>query len=354
MVLDNVKKVEKVTVPGWIHIALIILLGISFYETFIGYSELMGKFPALGFSLAVTLILFAGTITIGKAVVNRESVVAPFLFTIVFALVTYAGNFNAFFTQFNTEIIYRKELTLHKDELKDVLESAKKVVAVKSADDLKLQSDVKELVSQLEIQVTDPSRPGFGKRATELLAEISKVLGKPLTELSHKDAPQALRLYKEQIDKILNERLKNSELGKAQILLNNVTAAANAQSVKIDKVLQGGRGEIIRTHGYSVIQESVDTVNALRTEVAKYADDEELYKFEPTKFGAEEIGKITYAFSEGWGNYKFISIFITILCLIIDLAAPLYLIFVVGDRVKKLAEKNNTSNRRRAASSSLD
>lgn len=343
------------SVPGWIHIPLFILLSISFIETAIGYTDVMGAALAYCFSAAITCILYALTLEIGKRIVRRKSYIGVVLSFIVVSLVTYAGNFNAFYTQFNKSTIYRQELTLHKVELNELQSQTLQAVATIIAPETELENNVKKLVGQLEAQVLDPQRPGFGQRARQLLQEISKELGQPLTELSTSNYRVALEGYKNQIQNILDTRKENGTYAAAINLARYVKAETDEQVRRIDTLLQSGLDSRIREEGYGVIQQSVDVYNKLRNEVSIYVNDPKLFDLQPAVFGAEEIGKINYSFKSGFNDYFFSAVLITLLAFIIDWFAALYLMLIFSGSIRSQTDEDYQAQiRARKGRTSLD
>ncbi|RIY32888.1 hypothetical protein CKF54_04130 [Psittacicella hinzii] len=342
-------------VPGWIHIALIILLSISFYATGEGYSAVLPAFASYAFALAVIILIYASTIDLGNRIIRNQSIGRPVIFIVLASLITFSGNFNAFFTKFQTETIYRQELTLHKNELNELQSNTTKAIATIIAPEVALENEVNKLYKQLETQVLDPQRSGFGQRAKALLAEISNTLGQPLTELSTTKPQVALDGYKKQIDEILKARKNDTAYRLALNLAATVTQETKEQIEQIDSVLLSGSSKRIKDEGYGLIQKSVDVYNKLRTDVDTFVNDKKLFNMQPTTFAAEEIGKIDYSLKTGFRDYLSTSLFITFFSFFIDLAAALYLIFMFRSKIQSLTEEDHIAQYQKTKGrSSLD
>ncbi|RIY31655.1 hypothetical protein [Psittacicella gerlachiana] len=350
---DKYKRPQRV--PGWIHIILFLFLGISFVETAIGYASVVGTVIAYILSAAVTALLYLLTLDIGRRIIRGQSLFGVVFIFFIFSLITYAGNFNAFYTQFNKSTIFRQELTLHKVELNELQSQTITAVSHIIAPEVELENNVKKLVGQLEAQVLDPQRPGFGQRAKQLIQEISKTLGQPLTELSTSNYRVALEGYKNQIQKILDTRKEDGNYRYAINLANRVKVETDAQVKRIDALLQSGLESRIREEGYGVIQQSVDVYNKLRNDVNIYVNNEELFNLKPAVFASEEIGKMNYAFASAFNDYLFIAILLSVLAFLIDWVAALYLIFIFRGNVNSQTDEDHQAQiRSRRGRTSLD
>ena len=82
-----------------------------------------------------------------------------------------------------------------------VVNSANKVLNNFSPNITENRKRLESLTEQLVRQITDPSRPGLGKRAQEIIAEIQAVLGEKLTEFGTKGAnwDEIAQRYREKI-----------------------------------------------------------------------------------------------------------------------------------------------------------
>lgn len=58
--------------PGWVHIPLIVFMGISLVQTALGFEELFGQAFAWTFSVAITMVMYGFTIFIGQRRLNKK------------------------------------------------------------------------------------------------------------------------------------------------------------------------------------------------------------------------------------------------------------------------------------------
>ena len=84
----------------------------------------------------------------------------------------------------------------HKRQLNDVVSTINKALNNFNPELTEKRHRVEALTEQLVSQISDPARPGLGKRALELIREIEGVPGECLTEFGTRGiAPKELALH---------------------------------------------------------------------------------------------------------------------------------------------------------------
>src|SRR5437016_1655113 len=92
-------------------IITVICLGISFFQVTIGYKDIAGSYILSGlFSLVVVLILFYLAFEIREQRRKGKSIAKYMLAYLFCVLFSFAGNFNAFYTQFMKGELLKREL----------------------------------------------------------------------------------------------------------------------------------------------------------------------------------------------------------------------------------------------------
>jgi hypothetical protein len=131
------------------------------------------------------------------------------------AVFCFFGNFNAIYSRYNRDELFKKELEKHRQELTAIttssIEALLKVDTVSSG----LQKRVESLKGQLIMQINDPANLGLGIRANSLITEIETELGQKLTQFSGTASQKALS-YSNNIERILNQRLQHSKKHNAE------------------------------------------------------------------------------------------------------------------------------------------
>ncbi|MBE2895603.1 hypothetical protein HPC38_01765 [Pasteurellaceae bacterium HPA106] len=317
----------KQHIPGLVAIPLTIFLGISLYQTALGFEDLLGKPLAWAFSAGITVIMFYLTLHVGNKRINSEPITGLVLFYLICSLFSFSGNFNAVYTQYQTEQLYRDELTLHKEQLNETLTSSTRALNNFSPEDNAKKVKIEQLTEQLVRQINDPARPGLGAQAKSLVREIENTLGERLTEFA--GSPKELaQKYEDNIKSIVATKYKSGDLGRAEKLIEDNKAKAERMNKTIDDVLSSS--QLVKDLGYQINMEVVNTINEIGIKTQELIGDSSKYSFHKAQFGIQEIGKIAYSFKSGFTQHILVAFLFSIFCLFLDWAVVLYLIVRYG------------------------
>lgn len=336
-------QVQSRQLPGWVHIPLIVFMSISLVQTALGFSELFGAEFAWAFSIAITILMYGFTIIIGQRRINKLPVIGFLIAYFFFSLFSFTGNFNAVYTSYQKEQLFRDELLKHKQQLQDVVNASNKALNNFSPDITEKRNRVESLTQQLVRQITDPARPGLGKRAQELISEIEAVLGEKLTDFGTKggDWKAIASRYQENIDQIARRKLTSKDYDKVEEIRENITKKQNEINRLIDDVLQTTIS--VKQYGFETNLKAVNTINEIGSKVQEFINDSSIFKFEKVPFESQEIGKIVFSFKSAFGQHLLVAILFTILCFFIDWAVILSLLVFFGKNeaiTKKVIRSN--------------
>jgi len=150
---------------GLFIIITVIFLGISVTQTAKGYQLMFGKHLSWVIAFALGVLMLNFSIEMRKHRAQGRQVAGLLLSYLLCALISFFGNFNAFYTQYNTNELLKKELQKHKEEFTSIV--TKSTVALQDADlsTNNLMTEVPQLRDQLVMQINDPANPGIGDRA---------------------------------------------------------------------------------------------------------------------------------------------------------------------------------------------
>ena len=186
-----------------IAIITFLCLGISFVQMTRGYREFGGLIISGVFSFVVVLILFYLIFELHKAKKENRGVAGIMAWYMFFVLVSFAGNFNAFYTFFMKNELLKAEVT-EKFSALSKLRADAEVALYKSK---KVDDKVLDLMSQLKVQIESRNEPGCGPKCQRILQDIEDALGRHLTRL--KEMPNRRNLNeqerKDSLDKLVNE-----------------------------------------------------------------------------------------------------------------------------------------------------
>lgn len=321
--------------PGWVHIPLFVFMAISFYQTAKGFEKLLDPALAWAFSCALTMLMYGFTIFIGYRRINNLPVIGFLIAYFFFSLFSFAGNFNAVYTTYQEEQLYRDELLKHKTELNDVVNAANKALNNFNPDLSKKRSRVESLTQQLYSQITDEGRPGLGQRAREILSEIEGILGQKITDLAmgkKMTYTQYAENYRKHIDQMVKTLLTNKDYDEVEKIREEIGDIQVSLNKEIDAVLLNKR-ELKQT-GQQRNLNVVNGINKIGSMTEEIIKDPTKFKFDKVKFENQEVGKIAFSFKSAFTQHPFIAILFTILCLFIDWAVVLSLLVFFGQNEK--------------------
>lgn len=324
--------------PGWVHLPLIVFMAISLYQTAEGFTDLLGAPLAWAFSVALTMLMYGFTIFIGYRRINHLPVLALVLSYFAFSLFSFAGNFNAIYTTYQKEQLFRDELLKHKNQLNDVVNATNKALDNFQPEITMNRNRIESLTNQLVSQITDPARPGLGKRALEIIAEIEAILGEKLTEFgTGKQNYHALaNRYRENIDQIMRRKITSQDYQKIEEIREFAKDRQEKMNQKIDQALLNPK--YVKELGYETNQEAVTTINEIGSKTQEFISDPNKFKFEPVAFESQEIGKIAFSFKSAFTDHPFVAFLFVILCFFIDWAVMLCLLVFFGRKEKEPIE----------------
>ncbi|MDG6896229.1 hypothetical protein [Volucribacter amazonae] len=321
--------------PGWVHIPLAVFMAISLVQTALGFQDLFGQAFAWAFSIALTILMYGFTVLIGYRRINRLPVIGFLIGYFFISLFSFTGNFNAVYTSYQKEQLFRDELLKHKQQLHDVVNAANKALNSFSPEITEKRNRLESLTEQLVSQITDPARPGLGKRALELIAEIESVLGEKLTEFGTRgsDWNAIAQRYRENIDQIARRKLTSKDYEKIEDVRESIKQKETETIRLIDNVLLTSQS--VKDYGFEANLKAVNVVNEIGSTVQEFINDTAIFKFEPVPFESQEIGKIAFSFKSAFVQHTLVGILFTILCLFIDWAVVLSLLVFFGGREKE-------------------
>ena len=280
--------------PGFLFIPLLVFLMISVYQTAVGFTNMLGPVFAWMFSLGIGSILFFIAYFIGLMKVNNRSYVFPMIAFLVCSLISFAGNFNAIYTNYMKSELYKTELLEKKTEINRVTSAADKALRNYDPDTTNKINKITTLKNQLINQITDPANSGIGERARSIVVEIEGLLGENLTPFSG-SPEQIAKKYSENIDQILKQKFQSGDSAEQQNLIRrNEQLRLDTVNNSISNVLE--EPSLIVNEGDKAIMRTVESINLIGTETKEFINDESVFDFSQSKFENSEIGNIVFSF----------------------------------------------------------
>jgi len=312
---------------GLFLILTFVFLSISIWQTARGYGLMFGSQLAWIFSFAIGLMMLFLSFEMRKRRLKGQSAIGPLIGYIACAVFCFFGNFNAIYSRYNREELFKKELEQHRQELTAVTTSA--VAALQKADTASdhVERRVQELKGQLLLQIRDPANAGLGSRAKEIIGVIEHTLGQKLTVFSG-NPTQLAGIYSANIDQILATRLNNSRKKTAEGMIRDINTRKDTLDVMIMTAL---KPQNISANGQEAIFKTVDAINDIGEKTHNFLGGN-AFTFHTAEFKNQEIGKISHTFSSAFNGENWSTAIISMLVSIaIDALVP-FVIFVGTQR----------------------
>jgi hypothetical protein len=296
-------------------------LGISFVQMSRGYSEFGGLFVSVPLSFVIVLILFYLIFELHKARKENQGVAKFLGLYIFFVLLSFAGNFNAFYTFFMRNELLKTEV----EEKMSALYKLRADAELALYESKGINKTVMDLMSQLKVQIESRNEPGCGPKCEVLLKDIESALGHRLTRIKETSGKRGLSedARKESINKLVNDYRRLIIGTEETALLSSLDEDVAALQKDVDAAVKNPELYAMETTG-----KIVNKYNTYAISVRKLAGDN--FKGEPSlEVENAELGKISQTFNSAyrhlghWGTW--VSGFAA---LMIDLFVPLFVLLV--------------------------
>jgi hypothetical protein len=282
-------------------------LGISLIQMSRGYREFGGIFISGIFSFVVVLILFYLIFELHKSRRQNKSVWTIMAWYMFFVLVSFAGNFNAFYTFFMKNELLKTEV----NQKNDALHQLRAQGEIALFENKNINKSAHALLSDLDSQIKSKDEPGCGRKCRQILDDVARELGRrPFTVINSRDNEYLAKEYRKIIvGKEETELLAGMDRDIAQL------------QTQVDSALKAPDLYALQT-----VKDIVEKYNSYAINIRKLAGD---------KFKGEialavenaEIGRMSQTFNSAfehlshWGTW--LSAFAA---LMIDLFVPLFVL----------------------------
>ncbi|TCP93269.1 hypothetical protein EDC44_12224 [Cricetibacter osteomyelitidis] len=320
---------KQAQIPGIVYLPLTVFLTISLWQTAKGFEDLVGETFAWGFSIGLSMIMGFLTYLIGFRRLNKLPILGFITFYFLCFLFSFTGNFNAVYTNYQTEQLYRDELTKHRQQLQDVLAASTKALDNFAPDTEARAIRVETLTQQLVSQITDSARPGLGKRAREIIKELEAVLGERLTEFAGSPAELAKK-YSDNIDSIAQKQFGTGDYGRIHKMKEQNAALVKELDALIEEALLARDMLKDQEDGRKINIKVVNGINKIGTDTQEFIKDLTKFKFDKVRVETQELGKIAFSFKSGFTQHTFVAFILSLVCIFFDWAVVAFLIVRYG------------------------
>ena len=305
---------SKITATDlFLGVLALLLIGVSFWQTWLGLSQIFGE-ASFVIALVLSLLLLFLIWLLRQYKMEGKSTTELILFYVFIASFCFIANFNALYTRFMKTEIYTTELKKANDKFNALQADVDSRLTYSV--DAKTRQEIISDVNQLMIQIQDPANSGIGVEARAIISRIEKKLGKAITPLTPiNQTPEGYRDLAERMAEqiltmleVLNpeEKRLKTELDAAVLKWNKETQKILAKS-----------SDIINSVAVGKIDEMLLEYNKLGNQ-AQNVSGANKYQFEIAQSNAQAVGKIGYAFRHAWENFGMYQFLVIMGCLLLD------------------------------------
>ncbi|WKS94748.1 hypothetical protein [Riemerella columbina] len=311
----------------------IMLVSVSFWQTWLGLSQIFGG-ASFVIALVLSLLLLFLCWLLRDAKIKGKSTRGLVGIYIFIASFCFIANFNALYTRFMKTEIYSTEIKKINDQF-NALQADVDSRLTYSVDP-KTRQDIISEVNQLVIQIQDPQNQGIGPEARAIINRIEKKLGKPITPLT--PINQTPAGYKDLAERMAEQIITMMEVlnPEEKALKEEIDAAVLKWNQKTQKLL-ASTPEIINGSAVAQIEASVQEYNKLGNKAQSILGAK--YQFQPIASNAHEVGKIGYAFRHAIDNFGMYQFVVLAGCILLDFVIVI-IILLVTDQDDNSRKKN--------------
>lgn len=315
------------TTDLFLAILAIMLIGVSFYQTWLGLDQIFGG-SAVIIALVLSLILLFLLWQIRVAKVNGKSTTGLTSIYFFFALFCFVANFNALYTRFMRTDIYTTELREINEKFNQ-LETDVEAKLSYSVADAKTRQAIRSELNLLKIQITDPKNTGIGAEARQIIGRIEKMIGKKVTPLTPiNQSPSGYEDLANRMEEQIIQMVYNLSAEEKNLMadINNAVLKWNKD---IQSLLLLSQNEI-DDMAQGQIDKSLTEYNKLGNRAHLILGDEK-FKFTPVHSKTQEVGKIGYAFNHALNNFGMFQFVVLMGCLLLDFGIMLIILLMPSD-----------------------
>lgn len=328
---------------SFVVIASVVCISISLIQTAIGYSPLFGSPITWIVSGIISIFMFRTNLELRSAIQTRSAIGGLVLFYLILTMVSFIGNFNAFYSRFMKTELYAQEIREYQESIPGLASSAK-IKLGETNNYNELEGKVRGLIVPLKQQIQDPLNSGFGDKAKIIGTEIEELLDVKLTEVNGTPKQKADAM-EEQIEAVLEQ--------KKITLTSDVTPVIVKIEQKVKQIEPKLENALIpkniESQGRNAIEQAARVYNSIGETTQKIVTD---FKFERKEARNLEVGKLSHSLNSAFVERvnSSATLISTLASLLIDFLVPIYIFLTVKkistDSVSTSSNnQNNTSNR---------
>lgn len=301
-------------------ILAILLISVSFYQTWLGLDQIFGN-AAFLIALVLSLLLLFLIWMIRVAKVEGRSTSSLVGIYIFIASFCFIANFNALYTRFMRTDIYTEELRGINERFNNLESNVQSKLSYKYNKETAQNIEIKK--KQMIEQIKDPGNKGIGTRAQSLIRDIEKLTGQKvdfLTPVGNDYNDLADRMGR-QIDNMISDLSPEERALKTD--LNNSVLKWNKKIQDLLLLSKKEKDDISQ----GLIDESLTEYNKLGNRAITVLGNDKL-KFTPETSKTQDVGKIGFAFEHAIKNFSMYQFVVLMGCILLDFVIVIIVLLV--------------------------
>lgn len=335
-------------------IFLLTALAFTAYQTAKGYESAIGTVPAWLLAGLCAGMLGVLAMSLRSALRRSERTWTIWLGCLIVAGVSFAGNFNSFYTGFIKNELIKDELEAKRRSLDELSTRAETALADKGF--TQLQRDVEALKKQLRAQIVNDGNPGLGLEARLVLKQIEQKLKETFTpETATDKTSQSLNRLADRYDAQIDAKLDAKRIGlvenaverqKAQVL----NKAKYGDAIKsVDEALSRialDKSPTSQADAIRAIQKAVEAYSRIGAQTKSSLPTSVAFEYD-TKITLEsdKAGSIDHSFNSALKHLNHFAVWLSaFLAFFIDMGVPM-VIRMSYSRSESIASPSFRSNK---------
>ncbi len=301
-------------------ILAILLISVSFYQTWLGLDQIFGN-AAFLIALVLSLLLLFLIWMIRVAKVEGRSTSSLVGIYIFIASFCFIANFNALYTRFMRTDIYTEELRGINERFNNLESNVQSKLSYKYNKETAQNIEIKK--KQMIEQIKDPGNKGIGTRAQSLIRDIEKLTGQKvdfLTPVGNDYDDLAERMGR-QIDNMISDLSPEERALKTD--LNNAVLKWNKKIQDLLLLSKKEKDDISQ----GLIDESLTDYNKLGNRAITVLGNDK-FKFTPETSKTQDVGKIGFAFEHAIKNFSMYQFVVLMGCILLDFVIVIIVLLV--------------------------
>ncbi|NOQ75782.1 MAG: hypothetical protein GQ574_27490 [Crocinitomix sp.] len=323
-----------------------LLVPFSAYQTYVGYSEFLGEFPALILAAVSALIFFGLNYTIKERRGNGQPHFIHSLGYLLPLCISLPGNFNSIYGAQMQETLVAKELAVYSNVLNSTYTDG--VASLNSSTGLTdLRAALTSQLISLETQIK--VHGGFGKEAAKEWTSIETLFKAYNAQYRKSTVPGLTKVRGTDYDdfeetaELYYDGIEQSKSDEIYAVVQPLKVNYDSLNITYDRII---RAEAIKSEGFGLLEELRKTNNNIGNSFKSYIADTVLYNFQLLEESDErQVGTIKHSLESAFVKFENPSatFFGTFFSLIIDLI-PLGFLFLVFPYTKNSQRKQRAKH----------